>query len=206
MTDKNDEHRKHLISSLPAILTGSAALIAALTTTYVNLHNNDKDKSAPAAAAPVAAAAPTSPAKPPEPTGPQRLHLHVERIVVHSDGTAGTTDWRFSVEVADEPRFAFDQDGLTDEGGRNFAIPDSDGTEVTVTPEHPLKLVVKGWKRSVLHASSPVPDAIGEGRILPDGKIEPVPVNAATPDAGAFTFHFAAEPASVSAAEAGKAP
>lgn len=191
MAEKNDEHRKHLISTLPAILTGAATLIAALTATYVNLRN-DKDK-APAAV-PAAVAAP-APARPAVASGPKRVHLRVERIVVHSDGTAGTTDWRFSVEVADEPRFAFEQDGLTDEGGRNFAEPGGDGADVALPAERPLKLVVKGWKRSVLHAASAVPDAIGEGRILPDGSIAPVPVNAATPDAGAFTFHFAADAA-----------
>lgn len=191
MAEKNDEHRKHLISTLPAILTGAATLIAALTATYVNLRN-DKDK-APAAV-PAAVAAP-APARPAVASGPKRVHLRVERIVVHSDGTAGTTDWRFSVEVADEPRFAFEQDGLTDEGGRNFAEPGGDGADVTLPAERPLKLVVKGWKRSVLHAASAVPDAIGEGRILPDGSIAPVLVNAATPDAGAFTFHFAADAA-----------
>lgn len=194
MADKNDDHRKHLITTLPAILTGAAALIAALTTTYVNLRNSDRDKAAAAAPATPAPAPPAAPARPTA-TGPKRLHLQVERIVVHSDGTAGTTDWRFSVEVADEPRFAFEQDGLTDEGGRNFAMPSNDGTEVTLASEKPIKLVVKGWKRSVLHASSPVPDAIGEGRILPDGSVAPVPVNGATPDDGAFTFHFAADAA-----------
>ena len=190
MAEKNDDHRKHLISTLPAILTGAATLIAALTATYVNLRKDDGKNAAPPAAAASAAPAPAKPVA----TGPRRLHLRVERIVVHSDGTAGTTDWRFSVEIADEPRFAFEQNGLTDEGGRNFAEPQNDGTDVTVLPDRPLKLVVKGWKHSMLHASSPVPDAIGEGRILPDGSVAPVPVNAATPDAGAFTFHFAAEP------------
>lgn len=189
MSDK-PEQRKSLVTTMPAILTGAAALIAAITTSVVNLRG-DKDEDASVAASATQPAA-TAPAKPVA-GNPDHLQLRVARIAVHSDGTAGTTDWRFAVEVADEPRFAFEQDRLTDEGGRNIAVPTHDPTDVVLKPDRPLKLVVKGWKRSRLHAASPVPDAIGEGRILVDGHIDPIPVNAGAPDDGAFTFYFVAD-------------
>lgn len=182
------EQRKSLITTMPAILTGAAALIAAITTSVVNLRSDKADDKA-AATPVVQQAAVAKPAA----AAPSRLQLRVARIAVHSDGTAGSTDWRFAVEVADEPRFAFEQDGLTDEGGRNIAVPAHDPTEVVLKPDRPLKLVVKGWKHSRLHAASPVPDAIGEGRILVDGHVDPIPVNAGAPDDGAFTFYFAAD-------------
>lgn len=184
------EQRKSLITTVPAILTGAAALIAAVTTSVVNLRSDrDSDKGVAAPAAQQVATPPETRAA----ASAGRLQLRIARIAVHSDGTAGTTDWRFAVEVAGEPRFAFEQDRLTDEGGRNIAVPTHEPTEVVLQPDRPLKLVVKGWKRSRLHSASPVPDAIGEGRILVDGHVDPVPVNAGAPDDGAFTFYFVAD-------------
>ena len=195
MVEKDD--KKHLISLVPAILTGAAALIAALPTAYVNLRGNDKPSDAAkpqAVASAQLVPAQTVPAKPAVVSGPQQIRLQVERIAVHSDGTVGSTDWRFSVEVDDEPRFAFEQDGLTDEGGRNIAMPQDAFTALQLRQDKPMKVVIKGWKQSRLHGPSPVPDAIGEGRLTPDGKAEPLPVNAASPDLGAFTFYFTVMP------------
>jgi hypothetical protein len=198
MTEK--EAKKHIVATVPAILTGAAALIAALTTTYVSLR--DGKSPAPAKAQIAAIAQPTdNPSKTVAPTAVQTsavpserpVVLQVERIAVHSDGTAGTTDWRFSVEVDDEPRFTFEQDRLTDEGGRNIAMPKDAATTLRLAAGRPAKITVKGWRHSALHAATSVPDAQGEGRLGADGKPEPIQVSAAEPDLGAFTFYFSAE-------------
>lgn len=197
MTEK--DAKKHIVATVPAILTGTAALIAALTTTYVSLRNSHS--TAPAKAQITAAAQGVE--NPPERVVPvvapvaaasseRPVVLQVERIAVHSDGTAGTTDWRFAVEVDDEPRFTFEQDRLTDEGGLNIAIPKEALTTLQLAAGKPAKITVKGWRRSKLHAASPMPDAQGEGRLGADGKPEPIQVSAAEPDLGTFTFYFSA--------------
>lgn len=195
MTEK--EGKKHLISIVPAILTGSAALIAALTTTYVSLRN---DKSPASVKAQVVAEQGTQQATPPASAAApkvsvsreRQIELKIERIAVHSDGTAGTTDWRFAVEVDDEPRFAFEQDRLTDEGGRNVVVPETATTTLQLAEGKPAKITVKAWRNSALRAELPHPDAQGQGRLGPDGKSEPIHVSAAEQDRGAFTFYFSA--------------
>ena len=211
MTEK--EAKKHIAASMPAILTGTAALIAALTTTYVSVRGD----ATPAAAKPqIAAAAPTGTilpdttlpdgtttpvvaqvvvAQPVAAAAAQPVQLKVERIAVHSDGTAGTTDWRFAVEVDGEPRFTFEQDRLTDEGGLNIAMPKDAFTTLQFAAGTPAKITVKGWRRSALRTAPPLPDAQGDGRLGGDGKPEAIQVSASKPELGAFTFYFSAIPA-----------
>ncbi len=205
MTEK--EGKKHIITTMPAILTGSAALVAALTTTFVTLRDGKQPEPAKAATSIVAPdataiqtpAVPTTVAPPVSQTAiatsERPLVLSVERIAVHSDGTAGKTNWRFSVEIDDEPRFAFDQERLTDEGGRNIAFPKNASTALRLAQGKPAKIVVKGWKTSAFHAVAPQPDAQGEGRLDGNGKPEAIQVSAAKPDMGAFTFYFSADTA-----------
>ncbi len=204
MTEK--EGKKHIIATVPAILTGSAALIAALTTTFITLR--DGKEPAPAAATSIAAvdasaaqnATVSMTSAPPvaqtaTASSERPLVLSVERIAVHSDGTAGTTNWRFSVEVDGEPRFAFEQARLTDEGGRNIAFPKQASTALRLAQGKPAQIVVKGWKTSAFRAAAPQPDAQGEGRLGADGKPEAIQVSAVKPDMGAFTFYFSANDA-----------
>ncbi len=190
--------KKHIVATVPAILTGTAALIAALTTTYVSVRGNASQVSAkPQIAAPESLApVPAAPAvaKSGAVSAERSVLLKVERIAVHSDGTAGTTNWRFAVEVDGEPRFAFEQNRLTDEGGLNIAIPKDASTTLPLAAGMPAKITVKGWRRSKLHAASPVPDAQGQGRLGADGKPEAIQVSASKPDLGAFTFYFSATP------------
>lgn len=191
--------KKYIVASMPAILTGTAALIAALTTTYVSVRGNTSQGSAKPQIAAQESAAPVraSPAaaKPIAVSAERPMLLKVERIAVHSDGTVGTTDWRFAVEVDGEPRFAFEQDRLTDEGGLSIAIPKDAFTTLRLAAGTPAKIKVKGWRRSKFYAASPVPDAQGEGRLGADGKPEAIQVSASKPDLGAFTFYFSALPA-----------
>ncbi len=187
MTEK--EAKKHIIATVPAILTGSAALVAALTTTYIGLR--DSKPAAPDKPVVVATAVPTAatPSKPVQALVDQRLQLKIERIAVHHDGTVGTTDWRFAVEIDGEPRFTFEQDELTDEGGRNIAMPKDAMTTLQLSAGKPAKITIKGWRQSRLRTDPPEPDALGEGQLNADGKVAPIEVAAAQPDAGAFTFY-----------------
>ena len=181
--------RKPALQHVPAILTGSAALIAALTTVYVNVRGN-KDESpqqAPVAASVAAAETPATPTTPASNT-PERVRLALDRIAVEHDGSPGTTDWRFTVEADGEPLFAFQQDGLDDQGGRNVANP-ADAAGALRLAGKPVHIVVKGWRGSWFKSGS-APDASGEGMLMPSGNIQPLRVQAHKPEAGAFVFYF----------------
>jgi hypothetical protein len=179
MADNDKKPFTHLV---PAILTGSAALIAALTTVYVNVRGDRK----PEPAARVAAAT----AKP-APSGPVELHLQVDRIAVEHDGSPGTTDWRFTVEVDGEPLFAFQQDALDDVGGRNVAMPDDAAGMLRLASGKRAKIVIKGWRGSWFKFGAE-PDATGEGWLSPTGMPGAIRVAAVQPEDGAFVFHFSA--------------
>ena len=205
MTEK--EAKKHIVATVPAILTGTAALIAALTTTYMSVRGDASPVSnkpqitaiAPAVANPldgaVSAGTPPVVAQPVVASAERSMLLKVERIAVHSDGTAGTTDWRFVVEVDGEPRFTFEQDRLTDEGGLNIAMPKEALTTLQLATGMPAKITVKGWRRSAMRTAPPSPDVQGEGRLAADGKPEPIQVSGTEQNLGAFTFYFSAIPA-----------
>jgi hypothetical protein len=181
--------RKPALQHVPAILTGSAALIAALTTVYVNVRGN-KDEPAQQPSTAAAAAAPT--ATPPAPTAiaPEHVQLSLDRIAVEHDGSPGTTDWRFTVEADGEPLFAFQQDELDDQGGRNVARP-ADAAGALRLAGKPVHIVIKGWRGSWFKGGS-APDATGEGMLMPSGNIQPLRVQAEKSEAGAFVFYFSA--------------
>ena len=180
--------RKPSIQHVPAILTGAAALIAALTSVYVNVRD---DKAAAPVPAAVADAPPAAAPTDAQPKVPERVRLGVERIAVEHDGSPGTTDWRFTVEADGEPLFAFRQDGLDDQGGRNVAIP-ADASSMLRMTQKPVHVVVKGW-RGGWFRSAAAADASGEGMLMPSGSIAPLRVQAGKPDAGAFVFYLSAE-------------
>ena len=182
---------KPVIHHVPAILTGTAALIAALSTIYVNVRGDRHDDAHPA---PAVASAPVATAAPPKesPGAPARVRLAVERIAVEHDGSPGTTDWRFTVEADGEPLFAFQQDGLDDVGGRNVAVP-ADAAGVLQRSSRPVHVMVKGWRGRWFRLGSTA-DAEGEAMLMPSGAIAPLRVQASAADAGAFVFYFSAEP------------
>jgi hypothetical protein len=182
--------KKPALQHVPAILTGSAALIAALTTVYVNVRG-DKDapvQQRPSAAAASATSAQAAPTPVSASIAPARVRLSVERIAVEHDGSPGTTDWRFTVEADGEPLLAFQQDELDDQGGRNVANP-ADATGALRLAGKPVHIVVKGWRGSWFKGGV-APDATGEGMLMPSGNIQPLRVQAEKPDAGAFVFYF----------------
>ena len=190
----NDKEKKPWVGTMPGILTGSAALLAALTTVYVNVRDDVRGKPAPVAQA--APQAPAAHAAPIQPAGPQKLQLAVQRIAVQHDGEMGVADWRFAVEADGQPLFAFEQDALNDEGGRNVVAGDDlkkarAALELAQGQRVPLK--VKAW-RSGWFTSSAEPVASGEGTLTAAGALAPIVVKAADEKKGAFTFYFSATP------------
>jgi hypothetical protein len=190
-----DNDKKPVLHVLPALLTGAAALIASLTAVYVNLRS---DRDAPPPAPPAVSAAPATAAAsqpgPPAPATaqPLRLRLRLDRIAVRHDGSVGTTDWRFAVEVDGQPLFVFRQDDLDDTGGRNVALPKDAAGEVELAPGQAAKVAVKAWRGSRLRLVEGEPDATGEGTLRGAGAMAPLEVAAAQPDKGAFVLYFTA--------------
>lgn len=187
MTDNDKSHgKKPVISHVPAILTGSAALIAALTTVYINVRGDKHADSKPAVATSAVDAKPQS-----APVS-DKLRLQVERIAVQHDGSPGTTDWRFTVEADNEPLFAFEQEDLDDTGGRNVTVPEDAGSELQLAAGKQAKIVVRGWRGSWFKFGADA-DAIGEGWLSSSGNIAAIRVQAHEQDAGEFVFYFSTE-------------
>ncbi|MET0813801.1 MAG: hypothetical protein ABWX88_01280 [Pseudoxanthomonas sp.] len=189
-----DNEKKPVISHLPAILTGSAALLAALTTVYVNVRNDLKDGPATPPAA-VAAAKPADvPA--PAPALPQQLQLRLQRVAVQHDGAVGTADWRFSIEADGQPLFAFQQDSMTSEGGRNIIVVGEDrdaSADIELAPGKRIPITIKGW-RGGWFKKSEEPTVTGQGWLTSAGTLAPIAAKAADENKGAFTFYFSALP------------
>jgi len=186
-----DNDKKPFAHLVPAILTGSAALIAALTTVYVNVRDKDAAEAAKTTAAAPAIVQSGSASAPVE-RKPAKFRLQLERIAVQHDGSMGTTDWRFAVEANGQPLFVFQQDDLDDTGGRNVVMPDDVGAVLRSSPGQPTRLVVKGWRGSRLRLSPGAPDVEGEGVLSDAGLVAPIEVKAEKADAGAFVLYFSA--------------
>jgi hypothetical protein len=189
-----DNEKKPVITHLPAILTGSAALLAALTTVYVNIRNDLKDE--PATPPAVTTPSLPVPAKPVEPAAPQQLRLQLQRVAVQQDGAVGTADWRFAVEADGQPLFSFEQESMTSEGGRNILVLGEDrdvNATLQLQPGKRIPITIKGWRGSWLKKSTE-PLVSGEGWLSAAGALTPISVKAEEPKKGAFTFYFSAIP------------
>ena len=188
-----DNEKKPVITHLPAILTGSAALLAALTTVYINIRNDLKGD-APTPAAVVAEAKPAE-VKPVQPALPQQLRLQLQRVAVQQDGAVGNADWRFAIEADDQPLFVFEQDSLTSEGGRNIVVVGEDReahATLELMPGKRIPVTIKGWRSGWFKKSDPV--VLGEGVLAGSGSLAPIVVKATDENKGAFTFYFSATP------------
>ena len=188
-----DNEKKPVITHLPAILTGSAALLAALTTVYINIRNDLKGD-APAPTAIVADAKPVE-AKPEQPAQPQQLRLQLQRVAVQQDGAVGTADWRFAIEADGQPLFAFEQESMTSEGGRNIVVVGEDRdahAALELMPGKRIPVTIKGWRSGWFKKSDPV--VLGEGVLAGSGPLAPIVVKATDENKGAFTFYFSAAP------------
>ena len=103
-----DNEKKPVIAHMPAILTGSAALLAALTTVYVNVRNDLKgEPEIPPAISTPAAPLPVAPVLP---AAPQELQLRLQRIAITIKGWRG--GW---LKKSDAPRVS-GEGWLTNEG------------------------------------------------------------------------------------------
>lgn len=186
-----DNEKKPVINVVPAILTGAAALIAALTTVYVNLRNDLRDEPAPPAV--VAGATPDKP-EPAKPSQPQTIQLQLQRIAVQQDGAVGNADWRFAVEADGQPLFAFEQDAMTSEGGRNIVVAANDrdaNAEIELAPGRPVAITIKGWRGSWFKKADE-PLVVGQGWLTSTGALAPITVKAQEEKDGAFTFYLSA--------------
>lgn len=189
-----DNEKKPVISHLPAILTGSAALLAALTTVYINIRNDLKGDAATPPAV-VAEAKPVE-AKPVQPAQPQQLRLQLRRVAVQQDGAVGNADWRFAVEADGQPLFVFEQESMTSEGGRNIVVVSEDRdahATLELMPGKRLPVTIKGWRSGWFKGASE-PLVQGEGVLTGSGSLAPIVVKAADEGKGAFTFYFSAVP------------
>lgn len=181
---------KPIAHVVPAILTGAAALIAALTTVYVNVRGDRQPQ--PQAAATATAMPATHQAAAPAAQLARKLQLQVDRIAVQHDGSPGTTDWRFTVEADGEPLFVFSQDDLDDSGGRNVAVPERASGNLELAPGARVRITVQGWRGSRLRLVQGAPDVRGEGVLAAAGALAPLQVQAGEPGDGAFVFYFSA--------------
>jgi hypothetical protein len=183
---------KPIAHVVPAILTGAAALIAALTTVYVNVRGDRQPQPQPAVATSAATPATRQAAAPVAVQAARKLQLQVDRIAVQHDGSPGTTDWRFTVEADGEPLFVFSQDDLDDSGGRNVAVPEHAAGKFVLAPGAHVRITVQGWRGSRLRLVQGAPDVRGEGVLAAAGAMAPLQVQAEAPGDGAFVFYFSA--------------
>src|SRR5688572_10246130 len=105
-----NEQKHSRVGHVPAILAGSAALIAAVSTLYVNLRGDARPASPPVAVVqpvvvPAEVEATSAPA-PPAPVAPQAMTVRLDRVQVGRDGSVGSTDWSFQVNANEKPLFA----------------------------------------------------------------------------------------------------
>jgi hypothetical protein len=180
----NKPTSKPIVHVVPAILTGAAALIAALTTVYVNVRGDKASHSQQAT--PTVASAPRTAAP-----AAVTLRLRVDRIAVQHDGSIGTTDWRFAVTADGQPLFVFAQDALDETGGRNVALPTDAAGDIQVANGKPVKISIDGWRGSRLRLTQGEPDVQGGGMLSVAGS-SAIKVQAEKPEAGAFVFYFSA--------------
>lgn len=187
-----EETKKHWIALAPSILTGLAALIAALTTVYINVRN---DKPAPAAAvqaAPVAVSNDVAAVSAkPLPAQAKIIDLQLERMRVDNDGSMGTTDWTFEIQNGERSLFSVPFKALADNAGENIVVPKDAAVahaKLTATDNMP-EIIVRGWKQG-WSGKAKVPDVIGKAKLDAgdDGLV--IEVKSEKADGAAFVLYF----------------
>jgi hypothetical protein len=146
----SNEQKPSRLAHVPGILVATTALIAAVSTLYVNLRN-DGSRASAAVAAP-APATPAPPTSAPEPAR-HRVRVRLDRVQVDDDGSMGDTDWTFQVRVDGAPAFSVSMPALSDKPGRNVVRPGADqdtAAEVELPAGKNLALTVTGRKSGFL--------------------------------------------------------
>lgn len=147
------EAKNSRVAHVPAILAGSAALIAALSTLYVNLRNDRQPVPEPVAVTqPIAEPASTPVIEAPQaaaPTAPRVMLIRLDRLQVDNDGSAGSTNWTFQVSADEKPLFSVPMPSLSDKPGRNLvraADAAAVSAEVELSSSKNIEVSAKGWK------------------------------------------------------------
>jgi hypothetical protein len=200
------EHKNSRLAHLPAILGGSAALIAALTTVYVNLRHERAPaaeaadaavQSQPAPApAPADAVAAGLGAAPAQPAAPRVMRLRLDRVQVDNDGSLGSTDWTFQVSADDKPLFAVPMPSLDDSPGENLARPADAGAasaEVELPAGRNLEISVNGWKKGLLPGTRG--EVSGKAWLATGINGTVVTLKSGKPKGAEFVLYFSAAPA-----------
>ena len=195
----NDPQHRSRLSHVPAILAGSAAFIAALSTLYVNLRSAPATAQAPAATPVVQAPVATTPAAAPAPVDEapkaKLMVVSLDRVQVENDGSAGSTDWTFEVSADGEPRFTLDMPALTDKPGKNLVRPHDPAqasAEVLFLPAKQVEFAVKGWKHGFLPGSGA--EISGSAKVNWNFDKLTVHVAGDKPKSPAFTLYFKLSP------------
>jgi hypothetical protein len=190
----SEEPKKHWAPHLPGILTGTAALLAALTTVYINVRN---DKPTVASGVDVSTNAPLVATPKPLPVKPvlltsETIELKLNRLRVDNDGSMGTTDWTFEVQSAERSLFSVPFKTLSDKAGENLvAPPDADLVHAKIVKaiDKPADIIVRGWKQG-WSGKTQDPDVIGQAKLNDDGTGVTVAVKSEKSDGPAFVLYF----------------
>ena len=188
------DQKSSRLSHVPAILAGSAAFIAAVSTLYVNM----RDKPAPTPAATEQAAPATDTPAPAAavPAAPHRFLLRLDRVQVDNDGSIGSTDWSFEVKANGKPLFAVPMPSLTDKPGANLARPadvEAASAEVELPAGKNIELSVSGWKKGLI--SSAKAEVSGKAWMLTGGNDTVITLVGEKPKGAHFVLYFSATPA-----------
>jgi hypothetical protein len=195
-----EEHKKSRLAHVPSILAGSAALIAALSTVYVNLRNDSRQAPSPVSSTPLSpastvvapsAATATSTAS----NKPQAMLLRLDRIQVDNDGSIGTTDWDFQVSVDGEPLFSVPMPSLSDKPGKNLVRPadaKQASAELQLPPGKNLALSVNGWKKGWLPGA--VAEVSGKGWMSAGFSKAVITLKTEKPKGAQFVMYFSVAP------------
>jgi len=188
-----EETKKHWVAHAPSILTGMAALVAALTTVYINVRN---DKSAATVVAQVTPAAVLSTAAITSdkalPAQAKVLDLQLERMRVDNDGSMGTTDWTFDIQNGERSLFSVPFKALVDNAGENIVTPKDAAlarAKVSVAPANTPEIIVRGWKQA-WSGKAKMPDVIGKAKLNPDDDSLVIEVKSEKAGGAAFVLYF----------------
>jgi len=196
----NQEQPKHSkAAQLTGVMAAAAALIAAVSTAYVNLRSQPAPVPAPGpvavtAPAPAASASSAAVAIAQKPVA---MVLRLDRLQVENDGSMGTTDWNFEVSAAGEPRFTLPMRSLNDKPGHNLVrppSPDDAATELHLASDQQLKVDVRGWRDGLL--GNPGTEISGSGWISGKADKLSVHVGGDAAKSPAFTLYFTLAPKS----------
>jgi len=195
----NTEPKKSRLAHVPSILGGTAALVAALTTLYVNLRSEPRTEttstvSAPLGQAPMAVppAAPSNASTKPQPT-----LLRLDRVQVDNDGSVGSTDWTFQVNVGGEPLFSVPMPSLNDKPGKNLVrLTDAEqaSAEVQLPAGKNVSLSVNGWKKGGWLPGARA-EVSGEGWMASGFNKTVITLKTEKPDGPRFVLYFSVTPA-----------